>query len=192
MNANPHLLWWWLKPKSASSFTVLAPPFPNPTLGPIRLILPHISRTQFLQIGNHLICKLELFLVQYMYMWAPSPGFLLSSFQQYIKSRITVYCDKELIFARHYAMYRSSAGLTCTLLHRLQSLDAFCLPCSDFTVPCLSVHIVQASYSQPDGGFFFIETFTAWDVLLQILKSPPAYAYTIVEIMWRKLDCFTK
>ncbi len=73
MNANPHLLWWWLKPKSASSFTVLAPPFPNPTLGPIRLILPHISRTQFLQIGKHLIGKLELFLVQYKYMWAPSP-----------------------------------------------------------------------------------------------------------------------
>jgi hypothetical protein len=35
--------------------------------------------------------------------------------------------------------------------------------------------IVQAYYSQPDGGFFLTETFTAYDLFLQILKSKPAY-----------------
>ncbi len=32
----------------------------------------------------------------------------------------------------------------------------------------------QASYSQPGCGFFFIDTFSAWDVQLQILKSAAA------------------
>jgi hypothetical protein len=42
---------------------------------------------------------------------------------------------------------------------------------------------MQASYSQPDGGFFFRETFTACFMLLQILKSKPIYFRTTVKVM---------
>ncbi len=47
--------------------------------------------------------------------------------------------------------------------------------CSDFTVMCVSVLILQASYYQPNWVLFFIETFAACDMFLQILKSQPAY-----------------
>ncbi len=39
----------------------------------------------------------------------------------------------------------------------------------------MSICIVQASYSQLDGVFIFIETFTACNMLLPILKCEPAY-----------------
>jgi hypothetical protein len=45
--------------------------------------------------------------------------------------------------------------------------------------------MAQASCSQPDGGFFSRKTFTAWFMLLQILKSMPSYFYTTVEIVRR-------
>jgi hypothetical protein len=65
--------------------------------------------------------------------------------------------------------------------------------CSDFAVMC--IRIVQASYSQPEGGIFFIGMFTACSVMLQILKSKLAYFYIIVKIILRtrrRLDCSVK
>jgi hypothetical protein len=42
---------------------------------------------------------------------------------------------------------------------------------------------VQASFSQLDGIFFFIETIIGCGVLLQILLSAPAYLYTTDKVL---------
>jgi hypothetical protein len=55
--------------------------------------------------------------------------------------------------------------------------------------------MVQASYSQPDGGFFLVGMFTACDVWLQISKSTQVYflhhGQNYVR-KWKHLDCFFK
>ncbi len=54
---------------------------------------------------------------------------------------------------------------------------------------------MQAFYSQPDGGFFFIETFTAlWRIAVDFREEANLFLRT-VKMMWRSqknLDRFLK
>ncbi len=98
-----------------------------------------------------------------------------------LNGALLFYCDEETGSSQktHYSTYRSSAGSSTSPLHYL--LPWRISPALQLYrgVPLwfncdMCIHIVQTSYSQPDDGFFFTETCTACDILLQILKSEPA------------------
>ncbi len=73
------------------------------------------------------------------------------------------------VWARQYAMYRSSTGMTSSPLHRLQSRDGSHQPCSfsGGTVLILMwrVYLYSAGlFFQPDGGFSSRNVYYLWCV----------------------------
>ncbi len=62
--------------------------------------------------------------------------------------------------------------ITCSTLMDLTGHAALQKGTTLFCHVC--IYIEQASFSQPDGGSFFIETINACEVCLQILKSKSA------------------
>jgi hypothetical protein len=84
---------------------------------------------------------------------------------------------RKLVWARGNAKHRSSMGSAHTLLHHHSSPSAPQLYMEDFIVTSVFICIVQDSYSQPYGGFFFNNIYC-----LQTLKEHASfYLYTTVK-----------
>ncbi len=124
------------------------------------------------------------------HMWAVAPAivplcgeirqlvFLLTSSPN--RSRLAVYCDGETGLGHKDPLWEQSVP-HFSPYSPLVELEG---PAALQGVRLWFYCIVQDSYSPPDGGLFFMKTFTSYCGLVQILKSGPPYSYTTVSIMF--------
>ncbi len=162
-------------PYRVVSWCLLLPPFLSTVYEKIIQVLSWVNHNW---VTVHVIMRLSLLLIYLLYDMKASPN------RFYL---LYMYVSDERNCLEP-STYRPSVGSAWSLFHRQRSPGGSCRPSfyritrqglDDFTVMWR-----RPLYTQSDGGFFFRETFTAWFVLLQMLKRWTNHVVNVKDKLW--------